>query len=152
MVNPPLITLRTDAGAVINSIVFPQTMDGNTSSPEFMCRIYNNYSGTPSRKDADNVQVTTYDSGAGGETKDIVKDRWAQVKEFDYNGGAIVDSYEAVGGASHKKSLVANGTGTIEGSDNVPGSYSRIGLVVSVPASTGVGLREMFTFVEYTYA
>ncbi|MBV6713966.1 hypothetical protein [Paenibacillus chitinolyticus] len=124
---------------------------GNVSSDKTFY-IWNNRSGTAAVSDMQNCTITTKDS-AGGNTGELVVNRWIEVKcdsmnetTFSQIGGTNTRPIQAGGGA---------GAGIIKGTANdgtvanaIP-NYAKITIHANVPSNATAGNFSFLTRVAY---
>lgn len=123
------------------------TVDAGAESAIKTFFVYNNKGGTGASTATD-VKYTTFDDANGGETEDVVTEKWLQVEIKSDNGTAVTDpdgGFKAVGGSTdaNKKDL---STWDIEND-----TYLEIDTKVVVPADPDAGQRNFVQRVEYKF-
>lgn len=123
------------------------TVDAGTVSPAKTFLVYNNKGGSGASAATD-VQYTTFDDAAGGETEDVVTERWLEVEIVSDNGVAAADpdgGMKAVGGsaAANKKDLTAF--------DIENDTYLELNTQVRIPVSPPAGQRSFVQRVEFKF-
>ncbi|MFE4570064.1 hypothetical protein [Paenibacillus chitinolyticus] len=127
-------------------------VDAGTASPDKTFYIWNNRGGGAAVSDMLNCTITTKDS-AGGNTGELVLNKWIEVKcesmnetTFSQIGGANTWTIQAGGGA---------GAGIIKGTANdgtvanaVP-NYAKITMHANVPSNATAGNYAFLTRVAY---
>jgi len=119
------------------------TVDAGTESSITEFWVYNDRGGSTDTPTAEDVQYTTFDNSDGDETKDVVTEKWLEVRHDEDNGSAVSDSFEAVGGSADadKKSL-----------PNIAGTeFHKISTKVVVLSSPDPGQVSFVQRVEYTF-
>lgn len=130
------------------------TVDAGSTSPDITFLIWNNRAGVTLVSDMTSCTITTKDS-AGGDTGELVVDKWIQVRVDTMSEG----TFTAIGGTV-AKSIKAGGTagaGTIEGAINdgtmvgAPNNFAQVTLHAVPLATATAGNVDFLLRVAYTY-
>lgn len=123
------------------------TVDAGTVSAVKKFYVYNNKGGAGASTATD-VQYTTFDDAGGGETEDVVTEKWLEVQIVSDDGVAAADpdgGFKAVGGsaAADKKDLSAF--------DIENDTYLEIDTRVRIPANPPARQRSFVQRVEFKF-
>lgn len=123
------------------------TVDAGARSAVKKFFLYNNKGGSGASTATD-VKYTTYDDAGGGETEDVVTQRWLEVRIVSDDGVAVQDpdgGFKGVGGAqeTNKKDLSSF--------DLENDSYVELETRVAVPANPAAGPRSFVQRVEFKF-
>lgn len=121
------------------------TVDAGARSAVKKFYLYNNKGGSGASTATD-VKYTTYDDADGGETEDVVKDKWLEVRIVTDDGEPVADpdgGFKAVGGSQAKKDLAGF---AIEN-----GSYLELETRIAIPANPAAGPRSFVQRVEFKF-
>lgn len=123
------------------------TVDAGTKSAPKKLFLYNNKGGSGASTATD-LKYTTFDDAGGGESEDVVKDKWLEVRILTDNGQAVSDpdgGFKPVGGAqaANKKDLSAFPLAN--------GEYLELETRVAVPPNPAAGQRSFVQRVEFKF-
>lgn len=131
------------------------TVDAGSYSPQKTFLIWNNRGGTSDLSDMTNCSITTKDN-AGGNTGELVLDKWIEVKvdsmgEVDFTpvGGEVTKDVQAETASAKTISGMAN-DGNIA-TPNTKKNFAKVTLRAHPPGTATAGNVSFLTRIAYQY-